>query len=162
MATWNQPVISILEDHDYTVTLKVTGQYNAACTNSNITLLQANTVKFANSSKLCVLDVMSIQFNVGTSNGIISVEYANVDPNNNTTVWTTRGDSYGAVFGLSPNPVEANNTAVVTNAIGDLNLALWNIGANDVFDLLLTVRKSDYNGAFANVGLAYDSPWHGP
>lgn len=149
MATFNAPVAQVVQDRDLTVVLKITGQYNAAQGISNTKVLTANSVRFANTSRLCILDVVNIQFAMSTVNAFASLEY--MASNGNTTIATFgRNGTTGEIIGLISNPVGANT------ANGDINLYLGATDANDAFTMMITLRKNDYNGAFANLNAQYN------
>jgi hypothetical protein len=148
MTTFNAPVATVVQDSDYTVLLKIVGQNNANTLASNTKVLQSNTVRFANGSRLCVIEVVSVDYAVSTSNGFISLEYGS--QNNNTTILTFgKGGMSGQIDGIQPNPVNANTT-------GDINLYASALDANDTYSLMITLRKNDFNGAFANLAALYN------
>ena len=153
MSTPNAPVITKVWDADYSVVLKITGQYNSAQTAANTLLLQANTVAGANASQTCVVDVMGAQFVCGTANGWVSVEYSN--PNGNVTCFTI-GKRVAGDIGSSGNPLVANAAALANVKGGDLNFFTSALDANDSYTLIVTVRKNNFNGAFANVAAPYN------
>lgn len=160
MATFNAPVATLTWDHDYTAVLKITGQYNAAANASNTKVLSANGVKFANTSKACFLDVVGIEYHMALANGFVSLEFNN--PTGNITIDTFGKRQSGGLDSYITNPGTANANANAINGFGDINLLTSALDANDTFTVVVVFRKNDFNGAFANVGLAFDSPWHGP
>jgi hypothetical protein len=160
MSTFNAPVATLTWDRDYTAILKITGQYTSSAGASNTKILSANNVKFANSNKPCFLDVVGIQYNMGLANGFVSLEFNN--PAGNVTIATFGKRESGDQAVYITNPGTANANASNTNGFGDLNLFTTALDANDSFTITVALRKNDFNGAFANVGLAFDSPWHGP
>lgn len=154
MATFNVPVTTVIADHDYTVVLKITGQYTAAANASNTKILTANSVKFADNTKPCFLDVVGIQYNMGLANGFISLEYNSGGGNTTIATFGKRESGEQAIY--IANPASANANASNTNGMGDINLFTTALDANDSFTIAVLLRKNDFNGAFANVGILYD------
>ena len=155
MATFNAPVITLIADHDYTAVLKITGQYNTGAGAANTKALSANTLKFANANFPCFVDVVGIQYSMGLANGFISLEYASGGGNTTIATFGKRESGEQAVY--LTNPASANANASNTNGFGDINLFTSSLDANDSFTVVVLLRKNDFNGAFANVGLLYDA-----
>lgn len=149
MSTPNQPVVRVLWDSDFVVTLEITGLYLAGQPATNTKIFQANSCHGANTSKLCLVDVVAIQYAVSTANGFLSLEYAAANVNNNVTI-----ASFGR-SGVSGNFNGPMNNPQVNPATGDINLFTSAMDANDVYSMMLTIRKNNFNGAFDNVLASY-------
>ena len=148
MAQFNIPVVTKIWDKDYEAVIKITGQYNASQNASNTLILQANTLKGANSSQLCMVDVNHIDFATSISNGFISIEFISANTSNieNSTVFTVGKRNCGELACVNFNPLGANAT-------GDINLYTSALDANDSFTLIMYCRKSVSNtpSAWSNV-----------
>jgi hypothetical protein len=142
MATFNVPVATVVWDSDTSTVLRITGQYNTNTTVSNTKVLTANTVRGANASKLCIIDVTAVQFAIGTANGFVSLEY--ISSNGNNTIVSLGKFQTGEIEAYMSNPVGANTT-------GDINLFTSNLDANDSFSMVISLRKNNFNGAYDNI-----------
>lgn len=148
----NVPEVQKLHDTDYYVGQKVTVFFNGEASNanagvstSNTKILTANTVKGANASRVCILDIERIRYHTSFANGYLAIEFVGggAAGNSNTKVVSLGGNDGGELDLFMP-----NNAA---NATGDINLAIVNAQPNDCATLLITYRKNNANGAFNNV-----------
>lgn len=134
--------VTKLIDTDTQAVLRVVGTFDAANT-SNVPLLTANTLKFANASQTCAVSVEKIDF-AAKLNGYVAPTFVTTGNTANVQIAAIAA-GVGEVVGLYSNVLVANNT-------GDLGLQIYNAAANDSFTLTITVRKS--NG-FANAFAQY-------
>lgn len=132
--------VTKLVDTDTTAIVRVTGYFTAANT-SNVNLLTASTLRFANASQPCIVDVEKVEW-AGKLNGYVSPVYVNTTANVPIAVVSTGG---GVISGYAPN--QAANTT------GDIGLEIYNAIANDSFTLTLTLRKTT---GFANAYAQYN------
>jgi hypothetical protein len=149
MSAPNVPDVQLLTDSDARVVIKVSAFYTSAQTAGNTVIIQANTLKGANTSIVpCYLDVESIEFDVGTANGFLSVEYVGSAANQKII-------SFGRVGGAGVFEQWIPNNA--TNPTGDINLFNSALDANDTYSMVITMRKrNDGTQAWANLFNAYN------
>lgn len=136
----NVPEVQVLADSENTVILKVAAYFDAA-TSSNTKILTSNTVRGANTSRVCMIDVEKVQYSCQMASGYVSLEYQGAAAN--SKIYNLGGRADGQFISTVPNNA--------TGPTGDLNLAIVNAGANDVVNLVLTLRKNNANQAFNNV-----------
>lgn len=153
MSTPNAPQVTKVWDSGFDVVLKVTAFYTGANTAANTLLLAANTVNNANNSVSCVVDVVSVQFEMALANGYVQIEYG--APSGNTTSVTMGKDTAGGLAWLGGNPIAGNAAAIGANVQSDLNLVTSGMDANDTFTLIVNCRKNNFNNAFANANQTY-------
>lgn len=134
--------VTKLVDTDTTAIVRVTGYFTAANT-SNVALLTANTLRFANASQPCRVDVEKVEW-AAKMNGYIAPTFITTSGPN--TQIATLASGGGSMMGYFSSEATAN-----TN--GDLGLEIYNGVANDSFTLTLTLRKVT---GFANAFAQYD------
>lgn len=129
--------VTKLVDTDTTAIVRVTGYFTAANT-SNVNLLTASTLRFANASQVCIAEVEKVEW-AAKVNGFVAPVYLSTTDNVQVALVSSGG---GQVAGYFPN--QAANTT------GDIGLQIYNAVANDSFTLTLTLRKtSGFANAFA-------------
>lgn len=143
MATFNEPVATVLWEKDYKAIIKITGQYSSAQTAANNVVVTANTLRGANGSLICLVDVVNIEYAVALANGFISLEFQG--SNANATIFTVGKRLAGELQAFNHNPLGSN-------ALGDINLYTSALDANDSFTIILScVKSSQSPAAWANV-----------
>lgn len=145
----NAVTSTVLWDKDFDVTLLVTGAFSSA-NSSNTIILKANTVQGANSSMVCLLDVAGIQYSTSIANGWVALEFSNTASNVNTTIGVWGRNASGVQEGY----IRANTA----QQVGDLNLNLSGLSGGDSFTLVISLRKADFNGAYSNVSIPWNTP----
>lgn len=135
----NVPEIQLVHDSDMVAAQKVTVYFDAATT-SNTRILAPSTLKGANASRVCVVDIERIRYHTSFASGYLSVDF---EGTSNVKAVTLGGNDGGELDLFIP-----NNAAAKT---GNINLSIVNAGANDCATLLITYRKNNANGAFNNV-----------
>lgn len=139
----NVPEVQLTHDSDMSVSQKVTVYFDAA-TSSNTKILTANTLRGANASRVCVVDIERIRYHTSFASGYLSVEFqGGASGNANSKAVNLGGNDGGELDLFIPNNAAAKS--------GDINLAIVNAAANDCATLLITYRKNNANGAFNNV-----------
>jgi hypothetical protein len=148
MSAPNIPDVQVLTDSDARVVIKLSAFYTSAQTAGNTLVIQANTLKGANTSIVpCYLDVEKIEFDSGTANGYLSLEY--VGTANQKIMSFGRLSGSGVYEQWIPN--NANTPT------GDINLFTSALDANDTWSIVVTFRKrNDGTQAWANLFNAYN------
>lgn len=134
--------VTKLIDTDTQAVLRVVGTFDAPNT-SNVPLLTANTLKFANTSQPCAVDVEKIQF-AARMGGYVAPTFVTTGNTPNVQI-AAIATGVGEVVGLYSNELVANNS-------GNLGIQVYNANANDSFTLTITVRKAT---GFANAFAQY-------
>jgi len=148
MSSPNVIDIQTLSDSDFQVVLKITAFYTSAANASNTVVAQSNTFKGANGSVVpCYLDVERVEFDVGTANGFLSLQY--VGSSNQSII------NFGRVGGAGVYEQWIPNNA--NTPTGDINLMTSALDANDTYSMIVTLRKrNDGTNAWANIWNAYN------
>jgi|SRR6185312_12444476 len=149
MSTPNVPDVQTVVDSDQKVVVKITAFYTSATNAANTLVIRSNTFNGANTSIVpCYLDVEGIEFDVGTANGYISLEYVGAAANQKII-------SFGRVGGAGVYTQWIPNNA--NTPTGDINLFNSNLDANDTYSILITLRKrNDGTKAWANTWIPYN------
>jgi hypothetical protein len=163
MATFNTPTIQILLDAGKKTVVKVIGAFNAAVNAVSTTIIQANTLMFANNNQPCVISVLDVQYLAGFANGFGQLYW--VGPSSNTEFLNFGGRASGDIDGYmwntvantGPAPTGVNFTNLKANS-GDIGLTIWGAEPFDSYSLVITCQKEL---GYANAELQYnDTSFH--
>jgi hypothetical protein len=153
----NVPEVQILFDTGDKLSVKVVGYYTSA-TNSNSMIIAANTLNYANSSRPCVLSLVSAQYSAGFANGYIQLQWIGKGSGGNADIIFMGGKSAGQFVGYTPNPL-ASNTANLNGNAGDVGLSIVGAAPQDAFTLYLNFNKEGgAMGGYSNVYTNYNDP----
>ena len=134
-----------LLDTDRVAQFKITGVANAVW-NTNATVIQANTLRFANASMpINRLTVTSVQYSTdAAANGFIGLYYVGAT---NTAIYNFGSSDDGAFDAYIPNTTGAGVT-------GDIGIIVQNFQPANTFNFIITVAKDNEadpgRGAWAN------------
>lgn len=166
----NTTNVQVLFDGGDTTIIKVTGFYLGGAQNSNTTIIQANTLQYANNSQPCVVCVEDIKYMVSlpSENAYAELYYANANTSANVVIYNFGSYSgSGEYLQFIPNPLVpqtlsgggpgksiANTANLINNTAGDIGLFLYQVGTTvDAFTFVITVRKIY---GYANAWLQYN------
>jgi hypothetical protein len=140
----NAPEVQVIFDNGQTARVKVTAYFTGATT-SNTTIVRANTLAFANTSKssnVCSLSISQVQFASDLA-GFAQLYWAGASAN--TPIY-----NFGTSHAGTLDAYVQNNATGPTGELG-----LWiNAAANlDTLDLIITINKE---AGYANAFIEYN------
>ena len=147
----NSPEVQVLADGLQTAILKVTGYYTGAAT-GNVTILRANNLVWANTSKpanACVLTISKVQYTTDIAAGTVQLYWGGT--NSNAAIY-----NFGTSVSGELNAYVTNNANTPT---GDLGLFVNGAGAGDSFNFVITINKE---GGYANGYVEYNASDYRP
>ena len=148
MANFNTIETVTLVDTDRTAVIKVTGVFNSTF-NTNVTIIQANTLRFANASGQPIhrLVVTSIQYSTSVSPNGFSQLYFVGNSNPNVAIFN---------FGCNDDGmIDAHIHNTCTNPYGDIGLTIQGGQIGNTVNFVIALYKDNDNpgpgqGAWSN------------
>jgi hypothetical protein len=161
MSTPNAAEVQITRDDAKITVVKVVAYYTAA-TNSNTTIVQANTLAWANTSAPCVVSIAAVQYAAGLANGYVSLQWAAGGAATNNDILIFGGKTSSQFVNYIPNPLAANTANLNHGLGGDINLYVSGAEPFDSYSLIITLNKEgDAGGGYANAYPQYNDSWFG-
>jgi hypothetical protein len=131
-----------LNDDGQSTVVKAVNYYSGSDTSNNVIVVPKN-LRYANTSQLCMMSIVAVQYNTSTANGIVQLYWESSSAN--TPIYT-----FGRVASGRFDAYIVNNAP---NPTGNIGIQTINMNANDNFSFVISMNKDT---GFANAFLLYD------